>query len=76
MTRIATQYIMQAGLLAAYGGSPILGVLWFFPPAAANSTSHPSQMLDADFAAAAEKSASNTQSTRTAVECRFIEHVQ
>ena len=48
MTSIAVQYIMQAGLLAAYGGSPILCEMWILPQAA-KSTSHTSQMLDADF---------------------------
>ena len=76
MTRIAAQYIMQAELLAASGGSPILCEMWILPPAAAKSTSHTSQMLEADFAAPAAKSASNTQPSRTAVECQFIEHVQ
>ena len=40
MTSIAVQYIMQAGLLAAYGGSPILCEMWILPPAAAKSASN------------------------------------
>ena len=55
MTRIAAQYIMQAELLAASGGSLILCEMWILQPAAAKSTSHTSQMLDADFAASGGK---------------------
>src|SRR6266480_2387447 len=35
MTRIAAQYIMQAELLAAHGGSPILSEIWILSPTAA-----------------------------------------
>ena len=53
MTRIAAQYIMQAELLAASGGSPILSEMWILPPA--KSTSQTSQTLGADFAAVGGK---------------------
>ncbi len=55
MTRIAAQYIMQAELLAASGGSPILSEMWILQPAAAKSTSQTSQTLGADFAAVGGK---------------------
>ena len=46
---------MQAELLAASGGSPILCEMWILQPEAAKSTSHTSQTLDADFAASGGK---------------------
>ena len=63
MTRIAAQYIMQAELLAAPGGSPILCEMWTLPPTAARPSKCEMWILQP----AAAKSTSHTKCLRTAV---------